>query len=69
MYIVIELQTNADGSVGNSVWAFATRNEAEQKYHQVLMYAATSSVPVHAATMLENTGYLVKNECYVHSEQ
>ena len=66
MYVVIELQKMSDTQIANIVTAHTDRNEAEQKYHQILAAAAVSKVPVHSATMLEDTGYLVKNECYEH---
>ena len=48
MYIVIELQTSAQGTVGNFVWAFASENEAFSKYHTVLAAAAVSELPCHS---------------------
>lgn len=33
MYIVIEIQTNPNGTVGNIVNAFATKDLAFQKFH------------------------------------
>lgn len=67
-YIVIELQTNADGSVGNFVWAFDSRNQAEQKYHTVLAAAAVSELPTHAAVLLTSKGYELAQQCYEHGE-
>ena len=67
-YIVIELQTAADGTVGNFVWSFAERQLAEQKYHTVLASAAVSTVPIHAAAMLSNDGILIDRRCYEHNE-
>lgn len=66
MYIVIELQTNADGTVANLVYQYASRDEAEGKFHSILASAAISSLPVHAAVMLTNAGTMVKSEYYRH---
>lgn len=66
MYIVIELQTNADGTVGNLVYQYASRDEAESKFHYILAAAAVSTLPVHAAVMLTNAGTMVKSEYYRH---
>lgn len=66
MYIVIELQTNADGAVGNLVYKYDSRDEAEAKYHSILAAAAISALPVHAAVMLTNAGTMVKSEFYRH---
>ena len=67
-YIVIELQTNSDGTVGNLVYAFTNRNEAEQKYHLVLASAAVSQLPAHAAVLLTNDGRTIASQCYRHEE-
>lgn len=66
MYLVIELQTTADGSVGNLVYKYDTLNEAESKFHSILAAAAVSSLPVHAAVMLTNAGTMVKSGYYRH---
>lgn len=66
MYLVIELQTNADGTVANLVYQYASRDEAESKFHSILASAAVSSLPVHAAVMLTNAGTMVKSEFYRH---
>lgn len=68
MFIVIELQTNPDGTLGNLVYAFADRGEAEQKYHLILAAAAVSTLPVHAAVMLSNDGHSLMYQCYRHNE-
>lgn len=68
MYIVIELQTNADGTVGNLVYQYASLDEAESKFHYILAAAAVSALPVHAAVMLTNAGTMVKSEYYRHGE-
>lgn len=69
MYIVIELQTNADGTVGNLVYQYNNRDDAESKFHSILAAAAISALPVHAAVMLTNAGTMVKSEFYRHGEE
>ena len=66
MYIVIELQTNANGTIGNFVWAFANRDEAFAKYHLVLSSAAVSVLPVHAAVILDNYGRQIAAQSFTH---
>lgn len=66
MYLVIEIQKWNDESVDNIITTHTDLNEAESKFHQVLAAAAISNVPVHAATMLEDTGSLIRNEYYLH---
>ena len=65
-YIVIELQTNSDGTVGNLVYAYDTQPEAESKYHAVLSAAAVSTIPVHAAVLMDNTGFFLERKSYKH---
>ena len=66
-FIVIELQTNANGAVGNFVWAYTERSQAEQKYHTVLAAAAVSALPSHAAVMLTSEGQMVSHAVYHHA--
>lgn len=65
-YIVIEIQTHTESVVTAQNFIFAERNVAEQKYHEILMYAAASELPSHAAVMLTSDGREVKHETYVH---
>ncbi len=67
-YIVIEVQKNVDGSIGNLVSAYDNRDEAENKYHTILAAAAISSVAVHSAVMMTDTGEHIKHEAYMHAE-
>lgn len=69
MYIVIELQTANDGSVGNFVWAYESREQAEAKYHTVLAAAAVSSLPVHSCVILRNDGQQMAAQAYKHGEE
>jgi len=65
-YLVIELQTNAEGQVANLVTAFDTKLEAEAKYHTVLAAAATSAVVQHGAVLMTSTGKHIADQCYTH---
>ena len=64
MFIVMEIQKST--SVSTIVTTHETRNEAENKYHTILTYAATSSVPQHSATMLNDDGSFIKSETFEH---
>ena len=68
MYVVIELQTYSDGTIGNIVQTAPTINQAQSIYHTVLAAAAISNVPVHAASLLDNEGMQIASECYHHGE-
>lgn len=65
-YVVVELQTNTDGVVGNIVNAYDSIAEAEACYHTILAAAALSTLPKHAAIMFSNEGFPLKHECYTH---
>ena len=66
MYIVIELQKNADGQVANLVTAHNSLAEAESKYYTILASAAINDVPVHSAIIVSEEGFPVKYQCYKH---
>ena len=61
MYIVLEIQNTAV-----LVNSYDTRNEAENKYHMILAYAAVSSVEKHSAVMLNDDGSFIKSETFEH---
>lgn len=65
-YLVIELQTNADGSVANIVTAYDNRNEAESAYHLILSAAAVSALPYHAAMIVTNEAHVIAGSRYIH---
>ena len=66
MYIVVELQKNAQGTVSNIVTDHQNLAEAESKYHAILASAAVSDVPAHSAVILSEDGFPVKHQCYKH---
>lgn len=67
-YVVVEIQTQSDGTIGAIVTDFDNKLEAENKYHTILAYAAISNLPVHSAVILTNEGRTVKTEVYTHEE-
>lgn len=68
-YLVIEIQTNADGTVGNLVYAYDDRNQAESKYHAVLSTAAISALPMHTCDLIQADGVLLARQCYKHDDE
>ena len=64
-YIVIEAQTTGE-TTALLTSVHATQNEAESKYHLVLSAAAVSTLDRHSATLLDETGYCLKSQCYEH---
>ena len=67
MFIVIELQKSDTLAVLSDT--YETRNQAEQKYHTVLAYAAVSNVPKHSAVLLNEDGTYIKSESFEHEEE
>ena len=67
-YLTIEIQTNADGTVGTIVTPHDTRNAAESTFHTILAAAAISELPCHAAVLITSEGYPVAYESYTHDE-
>ena len=68
IYIVLEIQAN-DETAATLVNSYTTRNQAISKYHQILAAAAISTVPMHSAVLLTDTGLLLKNESFNHTEE
>lgn len=66
MYIVIELQKNAEGVVSNIVTSHTALADAESKYHAVLAAAAVSEIPVHSAIIVSEEGFPIEHKCYKH---
>ena len=66
MYVVIELQSNSDGTIGNIVTSYDNEQEAAAKYHQILSAGAISNIYKHSAFMLNDDGWCMKSECYKH---
>lgn len=67
MYIVIELQKTTD--ISTLVNSYSNRDQAEQRYHQILVAAAISELPKHAAIILDEDGHELKSECYTHEQE
>lgn len=67
-YLVIEIQRNADGTVGNFVWTYTNIYEAESKFHSVLASAAISAVQVHSCALLNESGFSIKSQSYTHGD-
>jgi len=69
MFIVLETQTHADGTVGVIPTAYTNENEAHSKYHAILSAAAVSSIPKHTAFMLTDDGYVLESRCFKHEQE
>lgn len=68
MYIVMEIQTNAEGVVSTLINQYDNINSAESKFHQILASASVSNVPVHTAVLMDEKGMTYRTEYYDHGE-
>ena len=66
MYIVFEIQTYDNGTVGTLTTSFEDQLAAEAQFHTVLAAAALSVLPKHAAVLMSNEGFVLRSECYKH---
>ena len=69
MFFVIELQTNADGTTGSIVTAYAERDAAESAYLTIRNAALQSAVLVHTAVLMDNRGRTIESKAYIHPGQ
>lgn len=79
MYVTIELQTFADGSLHPLVIPTKGHdpekseqenyNDALSEYHNVLKYAAISELPCHGAVVLRFDGLQIAGQCYRHGTE
>ena len=64
-YLVLEIQTNADGAIGiPPIASFNTLREAQARYYAILSAAAASSLPLHSAAILDNSGRLIERQSF-----
>ena len=64
-YFVNEIQVTADGTGAGLITKHDSKNDALSKYHQVLMYAAKSALPVHSAVVFDEEGRTIAREAFV----
>ena len=67
-YIVLEIQTMADGQVACLATPHDSQMQAESSYHSVLAAAALSSLPRHAAVLVTSDGSVQASQHYEHGE-
>ena len=64
-YLVIELQTN-NGTTANIVKQYSTLSQAESAFYSICASAVISAVEVHSVIIIDETGFVMKNECFKH---
>ena len=68
MLIVIEIQTSADGTVGNLVYSYDNLADAQAKFYSICAVAVKSSLPLHSVVLLTNDGTMVMSESFRHGD-
>ena len=69
MYIILEIQESAAGSIPNTItYTAETMDEAMSKYHYVLHYASVSNLFRHGAIIMTTDGKYIARECYKHTD-
>lgn len=63
-YAVIEIQTQDNGQLSILKDGFTDEGKAWQKYYTVLSFAAVSTLPCHAATIMDNKGFVMDNRYF-----
>ena len=65
-YIVLEIQESQQEKVATLITTHTSQEAAESKYHDVLRYAAISSLLTHTAMIIRPDGTVIKSEHYSH---
>ena len=68
-YILMEIQTQFDGTVGNLVTTYDNREDAESAYYLVLSAAVKSNLMIHTAMLFMNDGNVLMSKNYVHESE
>jgi len=66
MFYIIETQENADGTAGILTFTEQYKNNAISKWHDILHYAAVSSVYKHSCVVLDDSLKVIARESYLH---
>lgn len=64
MFFILEIQGHVDGTFAQLIVQKPTIEEAEADYYRVLSAAATSGLPVHGATILDDHMKQRAGKCY-----
>ena len=68
-YLILEIQTNADGTVATLITQKDDLNEAWSVYYTILASAALSTLPHHAAVLMTNEGITLGFLDFAHTEE
>ena len=68
-YILMEIQTQFDGTVGNLVTVYDNQADAESAYYLILSAAVKSNLMIHTAILFTNDGGVIMSKNYVHESE
>ena len=68
-YLVLEIQKQANGTVGNIVTAFDDKGTALNKFFTVCAAAAVSDLPVHSVVCMTEDARILEREVFKVSEE
>lgn len=66
MYFVCEIQKQSGSAASYIMSQYEDRMEAESKFHQILSYAAVSTLETHSAVIFDEEGTAQANQFYHH---
>ena len=67
-YIIVEIQKMTDGSYAYLIETADNLAQAESIFYNKMSYAAISTLPMHAVTLLNSTGAEIRNGVYQREE-
>lgn len=56
MYLVLEIQKDANGNLSTLITQHETLRDAQSKYHTILGFAAKTTLPRHGAAIIHEDG-------------
>ncbi len=65
-YLVIEIQTDENGIVGNLVYSYDSKEAAESAYLAKRTSALGSTVNIHTVMWIDNRGRTYETKTYIH---
>ena len=68
-YLVLEIQKQANGTVGNIVTAFDDKGTALNKFFTVCAAAAISDLPVHSVVCMTEDARIIEREVFKVPEE
>lgn len=66
MYYILEIQEQQNGSGSVLPYTATTKESALSKWHEILMYAAISSIYHHTALVVDAEGKYIARESFTH---